>query len=312
MTEPANREADGLGGMALYTVTVHRLHAQGKKDGSESIAGSLLARTQEATPQGVGRAPFPRRNRDPCYCRMHSFDNPISRSSTSSRTNPDCSATTYTGCGSGQCAPLPPSLWAKQFLVVATRSTTSIARDEKRRHGFRRNAVGIWRGTYYQLQGYASEGDQAPDSGDRTFERAPNDCGAFGVHSVTARASNELQSTSAAVDERWCERSVSGSRAIRRLDGTRMSSQHGERARKRVLVPIYVPTSSFMDATGRAATHWSSQRMPGVGLEPTSRCRQRILSPPCLPFHHPGRARKSNSSGRPTPVPSAARAPPGL
>jgi hypothetical protein len=28
--------------------------------------------------------------------------------------------------------------------------------------------------------------------------------------------------------------------------------------------------------------------MPGVGLEPTSRYRQRILSPPCLPFHHPG------------------------
>ena len=28
--------------------------------------------------------------------------------------------------------------------------------------------------------------------------------------------------------------------------------------------------------------------VPGVGLEPTSPCGQRILSPSCIPFHHPG------------------------
>ena len=27
----------------------------------------------------------------------------------------------------------------------------------------------------------------------------------------------------------------------------------------------------------------------GVGLEPTRSCDQRILSPPCMPFHHPSR-----------------------
>jgi hypothetical protein len=43
-------------------------------------------------------------------------------------------------------------------------------------------------------------------------------------------------------------------------------------------------------AETRVASHFAI--MPGVGLEPTSRCRQRILSPPCLPFHHPGRLLK--------------------
>jgi hypothetical protein len=30
------------------------------------------------------------------------------------------------------------------------------------------------------------------------------------------------------------------------------------------------------------------QLVPGVGFEPTRPCGQRIVSPPCLPFHHPG------------------------
>src|SRR3954453_19479357 len=28
--------------------------------------------------------------------------------------------------------------------------------------------------------------------------------------------------------------------------------------------------------------------VPGAGFEPARPCGQRILSPPCLPFHHPG------------------------
>jgi hypothetical protein len=32
----------------------------------------------------------------------------------------------------------------------------------------------------------------------------------------------------------------------------------------------------------------SGRAMPGVGVEPTRPFGQRILSPPCLPFHHPG------------------------
>jgi hypothetical protein len=28
--------------------------------------------------------------------------------------------------------------------------------------------------------------------------------------------------------------------------------------------------------------------VPGEGLEPSSPAGQRILSPPCMPFHHPG------------------------
>ena len=28
--------------------------------------------------------------------------------------------------------------------------------------------------------------------------------------------------------------------------------------------------------------------MPGAGFEPARPCEQWILSPPCLPFHHPG------------------------
>ena len=37
--------------------------------------------------------------------------------------------------------------------------------------------------------------------------------------------------------------------------------------------------------------------MPGAGVEPTRPCGQRVLSPPCLPFHHPGRKLKKAWAG---------------
>ncbi len=39
--------------------------------------------------------------------------------------------------------------------------------------------------------------------------------------------------------------------------------------------------------------------MPGVGFEPTRPCGQRILSPPSLPFLHPGGRLPKGTSGRP-------------
>ena len=50
--------------------------------------------------------------------------------------------------------------------------------------------------------------------------------------------------------------------------------------------PETSPRNEFSVVGARPA---ESNEMPGEGLEPSSRCRQRILSPPCLPFHHPGR-----------------------
>ena len=50
--------------------------------------------------------------------------------------------------------------------------------------------------------------------------------------------------------------------------------------------PETSPRNEFSVVGARPA---ESNGMPGEGLEPSSRCRQRILSPPCLPFHHPGR-----------------------
>ena len=44
----------------------------------------------------------------------------------------------------------------------------------------------------------------------------------------------------------------------------------------------------------RGLTH-----VPGAGLEPARPRGQRILSPPCLPFHHPGRGAVSLSTGHP-------------
>ena len=34
--------------------------------------------------------------------------------------------------------------------------------------------------------------------------------------------------------------------------------------------------------------------MPGAGFEPARPCEQWILSPPCLPFHHPGGTSEPN------------------
>ena len=34
--------------------------------------------------------------------------------------------------------------------------------------------------------------------------------------------------------------------------------------------------------------------MPGAGFEPARPCEQWILSPPCLPFHHPGGSDEPN------------------
>ena len=40
-------------------------------------------------------------------------------------------------------------------------------------------------------------------------------------------------------------------------------------------------------------------KVPGAGLEPARPLEQRILSPPCLPFHHPGRRQQATGEVAP-------------
>ncbi|MDB5254238.1 MAG: hypothetical protein JWL80_304 [Parcubacteria group bacterium] len=52
---------------------------------------------------------------------------------------------------------------------------------------------------------------------------------------------------------------------------------------------------SYGRVTKTIAKKTSLFNVPGVGLEPTRSCDQRILSPPCIPFHHPGMESLSTS-----------------
>ena len=51
-----------------------------------------------------------------------------------------------------------------------------------------------------------------------------------------------------------------------------------------------------MDPPADAIPERVSDGVPGAGFEPARPCGQRILSPPCLPFHHPGVGRQGRRS----------------
>src|SRR3989344_5695834 len=59
-------------------------------------------------------------------------------------------------------------------------------------------------------------------------------------------------------------------------------------AARRLLGNPVAPWSFVSQAAAESADFSTSQLLVlGVGLEPTRPCGQRILSPPCIPFHHP-------------------------
>ena len=53
---------------------------------------------------------------------------------------------------------------------------------------------------------------------------------------------------------------------------------------------IYQETKSLRGSKKEKedSKNWMSSSVPREGLEPSRRCRQQILSLPCLPFHHQG------------------------
>ncbi len=96
-------------------------------------------------------------------------------------------------------------------------------------------------------------------------------------------------STETAAARERDEGSVSGSR-MRTSEYWPLGDRH-QRVERRARAVVEAGTTSpypvlslgFLDARRRGGFF-----VPGVGFEPTRACAQRILSPPRLPFRHPG------------------------